>query len=135
MLGTQCQQQIRPLREQKLGVGEQLAGETKGPAAPSVRQMGRRGDQAKHSFLPLLSPPLPAAAPHSHGPPPPAAPERSGASETFNSGLMSSGGVPRANEDPLFICLPPGLRLIEFVAALVKQIPNNGHLGAPTLGS
>lgn len=71
-------------------MAEQLAGETKGAASPSIRQMGLREDQAKCPFLPL-----PVAAPRAHRPPPPAARERSGASETFNFVLMSSGGVPR----------------------------------------
>lgn len=120
MLRTLCQQQIHPLREQKLGVGEQLVGETEGPAAPSVRQMGLLGDQAKHSFLPFLSCPPPRPPPHSHHPSPPAAQERSGASETFNSVLMSSGGVPRAQEDPLFICPRP------LVCALLRWCGGSG---------
>lgn len=106
-------------------MAEQLAGETKGAPPPSTRQMGLRGDQAKCPFLPLL---LPVAAPRAHRAPPAAARERSGASETFNFVLMSSGGVPgRA----------PGMAHLSVRAlyrgAVVpprKSIPNNGDLRA-----
>lgn len=56
----------------------------------------------------LPSSPLPVAAPRAHRAPPAAARERSGASETFNFVLMSSGGVPgRALRDRLIYLSAP----------------------------
>lgn len=87
-----CQQQICSLQEQKLRVGGAACGRNQGGRVPLNQADGAPG---RASQVPLPSSPR-AAAPDSHRPPPPAARERSGASETFNSVLMSSGGVPGA---------------------------------------
>lgn len=84
-LRTLCQQQIRSRLEQKLGAG---AGNQEGRSSLSQAD----GAPRRPSQVPFPSSPLPCSprcAPHSHRPPLPAARERSGASETFNSVLMS----------------------------------------------
>lgn len=107
------------------------------PRGPHPPQSGRWGAEetkpSKYPFLPLLSP----AAPHAHRPPPPAAGERSGASETFNSVLMRLGGVPPPprprrgrTETGSFICPRPCL---EWQPPPRKSIPSEGDLGALTL--
>lgn len=72
--------------------------------------------------MPFPSSPLPSsphsAPPHSYHLPLPAARERSGASETFNSVLMSleeSLGAPRRTDLPVYT---PSLPLIEVLVIL-----------------